>query len=992
MYYKFPGNVFEFALIYLCVLTSTNAAMTTSGKFAVNNAGAATFSVDIQVPPGTAGMVPKLSIEYNSDGGNGLVGLGGSIGGMSAITRCGRTKAQDNAIGGINLDANDRFCLDGQRLIATKGVDGADGTEYRTEINIYSRIKSYGGAGNGPAWFSVETKAGDTLEYGNTGDSRIEAQGQASVAVWALNKRRDVNSNYLTVTYYEDSVHGAYWPVEIDYTGNANKGIATYNAVKFSYLPRTDTVVSYMAGSLRKESVILQSITTYAGAAAVKSYTVSYNFNATTQRPLMKSIQECAGSGACLPAISMKSAPPAPNVFGGESPMVGSLPADISLEDRGTILVDVNGDGLLDVLRLDLPSSLSLSTQKDVYLNNGTSFVRDSGYSDSLGPIDGYLSNNFHDMGVRVVDVNGDGLPDIIQLYQRAQHQPAIKRVFLNTGSGFALDSTYTASLAAVGFYIGSEGDSDTGGRDGQITATQLVDVNGDGLLDLVSYSSGDQGVFLNTGTSFAYNAAYSTSLAAFSPLMGFSTGGIQLSDLNGDGLPDLLVMSTTAFDAYGGHPQQSYRAAALNTGTSFVTDNNYTNSVRALDTYFVDDFGDTGTRLIDINGDGLPDLVQMYTPGPGQYGGVKQRRAYLNTGRGFVYSDAVSRGLPDVSFSDYNSLAEDQIGMVHIDLGLRFADINGDGLVDLIQMSTNGNTGVWLNNGAGFTASPTIKSSLPGPVSIQDVWISYPGLFVDGGVRFTDMNGDGLPDIVNLNRDRMIYLNQHNMVADRLAEFTQLGATTSVTYGSLTNKSVYTKDTGASHAVLSSVDEQYAKYVVVSAAIPNDNGGTASTTYAYGGLKTDRNGRGGLGFRWIDANQPYSGLISHTEFSQTWPYVGMATAVSERSLENGAQVHAISNEYRCVDHVTGGVCAVQPLSVYFPYAWRTVDSRWDLNGTVMPATTTIQYVDMWGSPTNVARTTSGGFGTTTFNTYMNDTANWFIGRLTNSTVTATIP
>jgi hypothetical protein len=53
--------------------------------------------------------------------------------------------AQDGVRGSINYDANDRFCLDGQRLVAISGTYGADGTEYRTEIESFSKVISRGG-------------------------------------------------------------------------------------------------------------------------------------------------------------------------------------------------------------------------------------------------------------------------------------------------------------------------------------------------------------------------------------------------------------------------------------------------------------------------------------------------------------------------------------------------------------------------------------------------------------------------------------------------------------------------------------------------------------------------------------------------------------------------------------------------------------------------------------------------------------------------------
>lgn len=95
----------------------TSPVGATPGAFAVSPSGAATYSIPIFVPPGTNGMQPQLSLSYNSQGGNGLVGMGWSIGGLSVIHRCGATIATDGFKGGVNYDTNDKFCLDGERLI-----------------------------------------------------------------------------------------------------------------------------------------------------------------------------------------------------------------------------------------------------------------------------------------------------------------------------------------------------------------------------------------------------------------------------------------------------------------------------------------------------------------------------------------------------------------------------------------------------------------------------------------------------------------------------------------------------------------------------------------------------------------------------------------------------------------------------------------------------------------------------------------------------------
>ncbi len=148
----------------------------TAGAFAVSPSGAATYSIPIVVPPGTNGMAPKLSLNYNSQAGNGLVGTGWSIGGLSVIHRCGATIAIDSFKGGVNYDNNDRFCLDGERLIAIGGA------QYRTQHESWQRVVASDGTMN-PASFTVTTKDGTVMTFGGTANSQILAQGNPSSIV-----------------------------------------------------------------------------------------------------------------------------------------------------------------------------------------------------------------------------------------------------------------------------------------------------------------------------------------------------------------------------------------------------------------------------------------------------------------------------------------------------------------------------------------------------------------------------------------------------------------------------------------------------------------------------------------------------------------------------------------------------------------------------------------------------------------------------------------
>ncbi len=204
----------------------------TEGEFFVDAQGSANYRIPLLAAPGSGGLAPQMSLQYNSQGANDVAGVGWSIGGQSAISRCPQTREQDGIDGkrSVSLDWFDRFCLDGQRLMVVKGVYGADGTEYRTEIDDFSRVVSRGQAGKGPAWFEVWHGNGSVSHYGNSQDSRIEARVQGdtdSVMTWALNRQQDGAGNYIDYRYEEQ----AGVPVEVtlasvNYTGNTRAGYA----------------------------------------------------------------------------------------------------------------------------------------------------------------------------------------------------------------------------------------------------------------------------------------------------------------------------------------------------------------------------------------------------------------------------------------------------------------------------------------------------------------------------------------------------------------------------------------------------------------------------------------------------------------------------------------------------------------------------------------------------------------------------------------------
>jgi hypothetical protein len=271
-----------------------------AGQFNVSPSGAATYSIPIQVPPGIGGLEPKISLEYNSQAGSGVAGVGWNIGGLSAITRCPQTPAQDpvSLQGSVKYDWNDRYCLDGQRLVLVDNNGNAAsyasglGSHWRTEIDNFSRIWPLGGQGAGHSSFEVKTKSGLTMEYGVTVDSRIEATGRAEVAVWALNKITDQAGNVMTISYYEDAINPWFYPASIKYAGHE---------VYFHWVPLAPTgeiiAPQYHAGSLSQKALILKELRINTGGIGQsKVYQLDYGSSPITNKARLTSVAECAGT------------------------------------------------------------------------------------------------------------------------------------------------------------------------------------------------------------------------------------------------------------------------------------------------------------------------------------------------------------------------------------------------------------------------------------------------------------------------------------------------------------------------------------------------------------------------------------------------------------------------------------------------------------------------------------------------------------------------
>jgi virulence plasmid B protein/VCBS repeat protein len=923
-------------------LQAQTAAGFTPGSFRVTESGAAEYRIPIQVAPGIAGMEPKLALVYNSQGGNGLLGVGWSLEGLSSITRCPRTMAQDGVRGGVNYDWNDRYCLDGQRLILVSPPPasyGDPGAEYRTERESFSKVISYGVVGNGPVWFRVWTKSGQILDYGSTDDSRIEAQGKSPVRTWAVNKIADTKGNDLTVTYTKDPVNGEFWPARIDYTASAGTGPSS--SVRFAYESRTDVTPQFHAGSVMRLVNRLKRVETYVGSSLIREYRAVYDNEGMGGRSRLTSISECTG-GACLSTSTVGWAPAA-NAYAQPVQWASSTfnPGGgwfSTTYHRQVFVIDVNGDGLPDILGIT-------DDYVGVQLNTGAGCgPKVQWASSTFNPNVGWFSTAYHPQ-VFVVDVNGDGLPDILGITDD------YVGVQLNTGSSFGPKVQWASSTF-----------NPNGGWFSTAYHPQVfvVDVNGDGLPDILGITDDYIGVQLNTGSGFGPKVQWASS--TFNPNGGWFSRAyhpqVFMVDVNGDGLPDILGIT------------DDYIGVQLNTGSSFEPKVQWASSTFNPAGGWFSTAYHRQLFIADVNGDRLPDILAITD----DYIGVQ-----LNKGFGFEPKVQWASSTFNPAGGWFSTAYHPQVFVV---------DVNGDGLPDILAI-TDDYVGVQLNTGSGFGPKVQWASSTFNP---RGGWFSTA---YHAQIFITDANGDGLPDVLAITDDYVGVQSTSGpsgfRSADRLLTVDNgFGHTTSVQYKPLTDITTYVKDNAASYPVNNFSGPLY---VVSNSSSSDGIGGTLAREHKYGGMRIDvGTGRGSLGFRWTEASQPSTGLKVRTEYRQDWPYVGMSSLV-RKSQSSGAVLSEVTNTPACKNPDTGSPCTVAAGNRYFSFVSTSVESGNDLNGSVLPTVTTTTQYDTFGNAQSVAVSTGDGHSKATTNEYhLPDTAKWLLGRLKSSTVQSTMP
>ncbi len=646
------------------------------------NTGAAIYEYSFEIPSGINGLQPGLKISYNSQSTNSRPGIAGAAWTLS------QSYIQRDAEYSFNDSSDDTFelILDGASydLVYNKNEDA-----YHTQIESYLYIKKVSGGKNdkGEYWI-IKSKEGLTYRFGYNKDSELVSNQHDYVVRWSLDLVTDTYDNNIYYTYKENPNSkdlGAVYPYLIEYNNDKKR------KVEFIFKERLDVWTVYEQGNLIRENERLDGIIISYDSKLIRRYKFDYTYpdSSINTKGFLKEIKLYGSSGEVLPPVSF-------SYYG----------VDVGWEETNKWASPISFKGRVENSK------------------------------------------------IRFVDFNRDGFSDILYGYYD-EDDGEQEQSWLNDKNGNWIKGSANIPF---GFSRGKEYTicSKDKTRRGIYRGFVLAELNGDGLIDYLmapdSYvrNSLDIDTGLNKKTYLYNGYTWKATNKWLSPEKQFVRfddesclrifgidEGIRVIDLNGDGYDDIIKVDSNS-DSY--KTWINNRIDGWNESELWKSSFPFVRAMREKESCIFQAGVDLGVRFFDVNGDGLVDEVVSGYHGS-NYKKYNKKEILINNGKDFIKDENFNLEPPGDYFVDKDSRSG-QCDTYGEDRGRVFADVNGDGLTDILVMESYGIIQeAWINNGHGW--------SLDSRWNVPYFEINNPYTDELEASKLVDVNGDGLVDFV---------------------------------------------------------------------------------------------------------------------------------------------------------------------------------------------------------------------------------------------------
>jgi len=486
-----------------------------------NNMGDARLGYAIEVPPGRQGMQPQLAVQYNSSGGNGWMGLGWNVPmqSISIDTRWGVPRYSAT-------EETETYLLNGEQLtpVAHRSALQPRTTEKVFHTRVEGQFRKIVRHGTSPAnyWWEVTDKNGSKHLYGGGTDTNgglggptsnstlVDADG--NIARWSLRVSQDTNGNFVKYTCVrvldsgvKDGVGGVQgsqlYLQDITYTGH--NGVAGPYKVSFirdrdlAETRRPDVRIDARNGFKVVTADLLRKVQVTYNAETVRSYEFKYQEGAF-RKTLLVSVSQFDEKNVLFNTHTFE-------YFDEIRDANGQYQAFAQTAESWNTGADNVKDGLLDQGKASaLTGMYTRNIGGHLYIGFNPSSPQKNG---SGGAKIGYTDTKTQGR-LLMIDINGDGLADKVFDCNSSQSKPSAcsqsRFVYRANQAGPGGTTVFSAARPIIGLPGLQESNADMSsfgveayGFGGNIfinksdifteTNVYFSDVNSDGLPDIVA-------------------------------------------------------------------------------------------------------------------------------------------------------------------------------------------------------------------------------------------------------------------------------------------------------------------------------------------------------------------------------------------------------------------------------------------------------------------------------------------------------------------------